>query len=520
MASSRSAATRRIPGPDPLARAIALERDRDLTGALDAYETALRWAPNDPDILARLAALAGRLEMHDAAARLWEQVSLLDPERLEALEGRARAWRELGLYEAAIALLRQALVGHPQEAQLWNGLGVTLMQAGRAGEAITFLDEAARLDPRPTAAVYNRGGARFDLGDLEGAEADFAQALRRAREPGEAAAIRFAAAALSLARGDLAAGWDAYETRHSPHLPSAVMFDGSGRRWAPGAALAGKHLLLIGEQGLGDEIMFANLIPDVLRALGPDGRLSLAVEPRLVDLFARSFPAAEVSAHVTEVGRPRLRRSAPGLDPRRPADLWAPAASMTRALRRSVADFPAEAGYLRPDPAKVAHWRAWLGEGPPAVGLSWRSGKMLGDRRRQYPSALAWGPVLETPGVRFVNVQYGECAAELAAFRAGCGCEILEPPGLDIRDDIDGLAALCAALDLTLCVANATGALAGACGLPAVLLSPPAAWPRLGTETLPWYPRARLLTAPAFDAWAPTMAQAAALVADLAHASA
>jgi tetratricopeptide (TPR) repeat protein len=510
----RSTTALKTPAPGMLARAAALERKRDFPGALSAYEAALQAAPDEPHVLASLAAFAGKIEMFDVAAKVWAQVVRLEPTRLDAIEGQARAWRELGAFDDATLLLREALLSHLGEARLWNSLGVTLTQAGRAAEAIAFLDEAVRLDRRYAAAVYNRGGARFDLGDLEGADADFQAALRLARKPGEIATIRFAAAALALARGDLTAGWEAYETRHSRHLGSAVAFDSPGRRWSPGVALGGQHLLLIGEQGLGDEIMFANLIPDVLRALGADGRLSLAVESRLVDLFRRSFPQAQVIAHATQAGQPRPRRAAQDLDS--PAvDLWAPIGAMTRQFRRTLADFPTDAAYLRPDPARVAHWRAWLGEGPPAVGLSWRSGKMLGDRRRQFPPAEDWGLVLATPGVRFINVQYGDCAEELAAFRAR-GCEVIQPPDLDIREDIDGLAALCAALDLTVCVANATGALVGACGLPAVLISPPAAWPRLGTERLPWYPRAHTVAAPAFDAWGPTMAQAAALVAALA----
>jgi tetratricopeptide (TPR) repeat protein len=514
MSAWRSTAALKGQGPDLLARGAALERARDFPAALEAYETALRRAPGDAQVLAALAACAGRMDMHETAAELWAQVAAVAPDRLDAIDGQARAWRELGRFDPAIALLREAILARPQEAKLWNALGVALTQAGRAEEAIAFLDEAVRLDGRDATPVYNRGGARFDLGDLAGAEADYRAALRLARKPSDIAQIQFTAAVLALAKGDLAAGWEAYEARHARHLASAVAFDTAlGRRWEPGMPLAGRRLLLVGEQGLGDEIMFASLVPDVIEALGPEGRLTLAVEPRLTALFARSFPTARVIAHMTEPGRERSRRTAPGLA--RPGDLWAPLGSMTRRFRAALADFP-DAAYLQPDPARVAAWRAWLGEGPPAVGISWRSGKMLGDRRRQYPPPEHWRLLLATPGVRFVNVQYGDCAEELAAFRAGAGCQILEAPGLDLRDDIEGLAALCAALDLTVCVANATGALAGACGAPAVLISPPAAWPRLGTDRLPWYPQAQTVTAAAFGAWGPAMAQAAARVAQLA----
>lgn len=516
MPSWRTAASRKIPALDPMARAVARERAGDLAGAISAYEDALRSAPDNPDILASLAVLAARIEMFDVAVRLWEQVSRLDPDRLEAIEGRARAWRELGQFEPAVSLLRQALLARPQEARLWNSLGVTLMQDSQAAQAIPFFEEAVRLDGRFAGAVYNRGAARFDLGDFDAAAADFDRARALARKLSDAATIRFAAATLALTRGDLTEGWDAYDCRLSRHWDNGVAFEVPGRRWALADALAGRHLLLMGEQGLGDEIMFANLVPDVLEALGAHGRLSLAVEPRLADLFRRSFPRAQVSAHATDRVGLRARRTAPHLHSERPVDLWAPMGSMPRRFRTRTTDFPATKGYLRPDPARVAHWRAWLGDGPPAVGISWRSGKMFGDRRRQYPPPELWAEALATPGVRFVNIQYGDCAEALAAFRRKTGCEILEPPGLDIREDIDDLAALCAALDLIVCVANATSALAGACGLPALLIGPPCAWPRLGTDGFPWYPSVHAVAPTAFGAWGPAMAQAAGQIAGLA----
>lgn len=499
-----------------LTEAAALERAGDLSGALAAYEAALAAAPGDPDILSSLAALAGRMGLWEVSAQLWAQVSQAASDRLEAVDGQARALRELGRFEPAVGLLREALLAHPQEARLWNSLGVTLTQDSQARLALTFLDEAVRLDPHNAAAIYNRGNALFDLDETEAAAAAYGQARSLARKPADIAMIEFAAATLALARGDLAAGWAAYERRFSPDLPRSLAFDLPGRRWTSLTPLAGRHLLAVAEQGLGDELMFANVLPDLSAALGPEGRLSLAVEPRLASLFRRSFPDAAVFAYATDHSGPRPRRSVPDLKSGAPIDLWVPLGSLPGLFRPDVAAFPATPGYLRADPSQMARWRAWLGDGPPAVGLSWRSGKTGGDRGRQYPPAELWAPLLQTPGVRFVNVQYGDVADELAAFRQATGAEILEPPGLDLRGDIDGLAALLGVLDLTLCVANATGALAGATGARLALIGAPAAWPRLGTDALPWYPQARCLTAPAFGEWGPVMTAAAELVAGVA----
>jgi tetratricopeptide (TPR) repeat protein len=433
---------------------------------------------------------------------------------LQAVDGRARVLSDLGRFDEAIEALRPAIQARPCEARLWSALGVAVNKQGDGDNALTFFAEALRLDPRSASALYNRGGVLFDHGRLEAARADFTAARGLAARPADRAMIDLADAMLSLCRGDLAAGWGAYEARLSPHRPDAPVFDAPGQLWTPGAALEGAQLLVVAEQGLGDEIMFANLLPEVIDALGPSGRLTVAVDARLVELFRRSFPRARILAHATERREGRPHRHAPAVAER--IDLWAPMASLPRRFRRRLADFPARPAYLAADPARVGHWRTWLGEGPPTAGLTWRSGKLHGERRRQYPTLDDWLPVLRTPGVRLVNLQYGDAAEELAAMAEAGGEALLQPPGLDLRNDIDDLAALCTALDLVVAVPNATAALAGACGAEVVMLGGPAAWPRLGTQGYPWYPRARSFAAAAFGDWTEPMRSAAAAVAALA----
>ena len=499
---------------DPRLRAAKLERAGDLEGALEAYQSALALAPDEHDLLASVAALAGRLAMPEVAVKLWSRVAALDPGRLEAVDGQAVALRELGRFDEAVEVLRGAIMAHASDARLWNTLGVTLVQQGQPAAALTFFDEAARLDPRSATALYNRGGARFDLGELAAAADDFALARKAARRPGDAAMIAFAQATLRLASGEVGSGWDDYEARFSHDLPGAPVFEAPGRRWRPTDRLEGQRFLVVAEQGVGDEAMFANVLPDLIDALGASGELHVAVDPRLVPLFARSFPRASITAHATRTIAGRRRRSAP--DAPRGIQLWSPMASLLRCFRRSAADFPTTPGYLRPDQARVAYWRAWLGAGPPAVGVTWRSGQVLGDRRRAYPPLAEWAGLLKTADVRFVNLQYGECADDLAALRAS-GAEILEPPGLDLREDLDDLAALTVALDLVVAVANATGAIAGASGAPLALLGPGNSWTDLGTQAYPWYPQARRLRPAAPADWRAPMAEAAALASGLAR---
>jgi hypothetical protein len=275
----------------------------------------------------------------------------------------------------------------------------------------------------------------------------------------------------------------------------------------PADPVAGRSVLVLAEQGIGDELMFASTLPDLVAEVGPAGRLVVAVEARLVDLVQRSLPSAEVCAHATpRVGsRPRRQTQAP-LSGR--IDLWTPLASLAQRYRPSVADFPG-APYLRPDPARVAYWQGWLGRERPAVGLTWRRGKTSGESQRRAPALEHWVDLLRTPGVQFVNLQYGDCADDLAQLAQLSGVEIRQPPELNIRDDLDDLAALCAALHGAVGIQNATTILAAACGAPVVFVSGPGAWFHLGEARVPWFADAAFCETQSFGDWRPAFRAAA-----------
>ena len=492
--------------------AIAREKQGLLLPALEAYQQALARSPEDVDIANDLGRLALRLSQPEIAAPLFAHYLAARPGSKEAVVNLACALRDQHHYGEAIEALKPAVQATPEDPALWNALGEVLTQQAEPRTAATFFDEALRLDPGFTAARLNRSGARLDLGDVSGAVEDVEAAQAEAQTEADAAVIGYARALALLCAGRIGEGWAAYEARLSPGFASSPRFDIDAPRWT-GEALAGRSLLVVAEQGLGDEVMFAGLLPQVLDALGPEGRLTLAVEPRLVSLFQRSFPQARVGVHSTDKTEAHPVRRAPVVAETGPVELWAPMGAFLSVYRGGLDAFPKRAGYLAPDPARVEHWRDWLASlspGPkvgPKVGIVWKSLKLGGERRRAFAPFAAWAPVLATPGAVFVSLQYGDASAEIAE-AAAAGVEIRVPPGLDLKDDLEGVAALCAALDLVIGPANATTQLAGAVGAPLWLLAPPAAWTCLGSERYPWHPQARVFHAPGFD-WEGAMAAVA-----------
>lgn len=509
-AAEAAAQARADDGPAWYVLGIAREKLGLFVPSLEAYERALALLPNHADLANDLGRLAARLGMPELAAPLFALHLSARPGSKEASVNLALALSEQCRYGEAVEVLKPAVQASADDPVLWNALGQVLLQQGEPQTALTFFDEALRLDPDFTPARFNRSAARLDLGDASGALVDCEAALAAPAGPEEVAVMGYARALTLLCAGKIAEGWEAYAARLSPDFSGSPRFLAGRPAWRPGAPLAGRSLLVVGEQGLGDEVMFASVLPDVVEALGPDGRLTLAVEPRLVELFRRSFPQAVVGAHSTDKSEAHPLRGVPFLAAPEAMDLWAPIGALLAAYRPDLDSFARPPGYLRPDPKAVERWRAWLAGLPagPKVGVTWKSGMTGGERRRVYPPFEAWAPVLETPGAVFVNLQYGDASAEVAA-AANAGIALHTPPGIDLKADLDDLAALTAALDLVIGVANATTQLSGAVGAPLRLLLAPAAWPALGSDRYPWHPQARVAHAPRF-AWGEAMAEAAA----------
>jgi len=484
-----------------VAKAAEAEANLDLVKALDTYEDALKLAPDSLEIAGRLAVLAFRLNMWPMAEKFYAHLITHGIHEMAIITGYAASLREQSKYDEAVDVLKTVLNQRPEEASLWEGLGTVMAAQGDGENALTFFNEALRLEPDNLHARFNRGCTLIDQGEKEAGLEDLAACADAFDDADNLASAQIAYAQALLASGRLEAGWRAYEGRERYGTARQVHYSLWSRRWREGQPLADSNLLVSGEQGLGDEVLFASILPDLIRDIGSVGSLWIAVEPRLQSLFQRSFPDAHVIAHRTQTIDGILQRSFPDLE-NGATDAWAVMGDFLPLYRKQVGDFPAENTYLKPDPVRVAYWReqmAALG-GKPKIGILWKSLKSGAQRDRYFSAFEDWADLLRLPGVTFVNLQYGDSDTEMA-WAAANGLDIHTPEGIDLKDDLDDLAALCSAMDVILAPSNATSNISAACGVPTWFLSPAQSWLQLGEAHYPWYPGVRLFAPPALTDW-------------------
>jgi tetratricopeptide (TPR) repeat protein len=492
---------------------MALEKMGHLHKALVTYERAHQLNPSDPELLINLGLTAWNLKMREGAESMFRHYINAKPDSPLGYNNLGSIQGDMGRATLAIETLQNAIYRMPNEAMLWNSLATILAENGRAEESLLFYQEAIRLEPQFSRPWHNLGYAYSHLGQLEKALDAYDRALELVLDPNERIETLHSRSICLIGMGRLEEGWQEYEIRNSPRFRAYLHQVGNMRLWN-GEPLQGKRLLVTGEQGLGDEFMFANILPDLQRAVGKTGKLQIAVDPRLVPLFQRSYPDAEVGTYddrktLQQSGGKELRLIQWAVKDGKP-DYHTPMGSALRFLRTDISQFPHEA-LLKAAPLRVAQYRKDLeaiGPGP-YIGICWRSMKMDVKRKKYYSALDIWGPILKTPGVTFVNVQYGDCAEELRVASEMHGVQIHVFDDLDLKDDIDGAAALSTALDLVISAPTAAAATAGAVGTETWFLTAGRTWPQLGTSEFPWYAKTRVLSPDLFGNWEALMPKVA-----------
>lgn len=484
---------------------LAALRERRFEQAEAAMSAACALAPDNPRLMLNRAALAQARGERDCALALYRQAIALAPDYALAHFNLGNLLREADERGAAVEAYRSALRFDPDAVDVLINLGSALHELGSFADAEAALRRAQALEPDDPAILTNLGNLCRAQDRLEDALACYERAL--ALNPG-CPETPLARALTLLLAGDFARGWPAYEGRWKEKAQRTAWRRFNAPEWR-GEPLSGKRILVYGEQGPGDIVMFASCLPELLAHAG---RVFVQCRGRIAPLFARSFAKAEVTAdRVPDTG---------AWWPEPAVDYAVAIGSLPRYFRPTAASFQrSPTRYLVPDARAVESWRARLVDLGPGfkVGISWRGGASPLERHLRRMTLESWQPILRSPGLHFVTLQYDDCRGEIEALRSATGIAIHDFPENDPNQDLDGLCALIDALDLVVSVANTTVHLAGALGKTTLTLVPTVPswrWQCTGDRCL-WYPSVELIRQRQGEDWSPAVERAAERLAAL-----
>ena len=426
------------------------------------------------------------------AQSLYQQVLKLMPQQADAMHMLGVVEFQLKNYAQAVQLISCAKSIKPENDLIHFNLGNALRAMGQIPAASEAFSTALRLRPDHLEALKNLGNTYKEQNLMGEAIACYDRLL--AMSPGHPHTCYNKAIAL-LTQGQLAEGWDMYEYRLQCDTADGKHVGHSIPRQAPewSGNQPAKPLLVLPEQGLGDQIFYGAMLAD-LQAAGTESFVCL--DGRLHSLFTRSFPGLDFV----------LPTEIMGLDPAQQLfGAQIHIASLGRFLRRDTASLArVPSPYLGADPSLANALRQRVRQEAKLIcGLSWSS-KNPDTSASKSMTLATLGPLLQIPGVQFVDLQYGDTQDERRAIKSNTGIDITHLDDIDNQNDIDGLAALIEACDIVITVSNSTAHLAAALGKPTIILlahhTPLWYW-HLDSMTSPWYPSVTLLRQPEPGQW-------------------
>lgn len=337
-----------------------------------------------------------------------------------------------------------------QRSEVWNNLGRCYQRRESSEKARECFNMALQFDPDSPYARINMAVMDVNEGQPERAKRYSLEALEKL--PNSRQAID----SLAMAKFHLRdwSAWDDYLSSEGP--PFRIMRQycvPSEQEWM---GEPDKTVVIYREQGLGDEILYASCVQESIELCK---QVILDVDKRLVGLFRRSFPLADVygTGYQTDIDWPEAYQ----------IDASAPIGRIPGFFRRRDTDFIG-APYLKACPYRKTAYRAMLDSLGPGlkVGLAWTGGKKRDSVTRSDSEYRSLDPELLMPLLRhenhYISLEYRDNQIE----------GVHHWPWITQSQDYDDTAALVDELDYIIAVPTTVVHLAGALGTPCFCLTP------------------------------------------------
>lgn len=375
----------------------------------------------------------------------WGLAYQLTKRASDLFQGEAAIWHNIGKcyhekqnWKEAEKNFKHALKVQPTFAQSLEGLSVIDINTAEWGLAIEHANRALAENPELLEARVNRGIAYL--------------ALRRWRE-----------------------GWRDYNANLGLEKNRNEIVYGEEKRWD---GTKGLDVVVYGEQGIGDEISFGSVIPDLIR---DSKSVTIETDTRLGGLFTRSFPQCAVYGT-------RYKKYKPDWRGQKKFDARIALGKLPEIYRLKDSDFP-EGKYLVPNPVMAIQWKALLDSlGPkPKIGLAWHGGLPHTGRKRRSISLDTLSPLLRSFDAHWISLQYVG-TEDIKPAEEKYGVKIHEWPWGNKVPDYDQTVALVSELDLVITVCTSVVHAAAHLGKETWVLVPTAPMWRYLHEgsTYPW----------------------------------
>jgi tetratricopeptide (TPR) repeat protein len=466
--------------------ALALGQGR-LDDAIASFKKALALKPDFAAAATNLGLALQRAGRRDEAEAAQRQALAIEPASTLARYNLGQLQHQSGRLADAIATYDIVLQSDPRHLATHLNRALALRQSGRIDDAVEAYRAAIDLAPTGADGWLGLGLALKDGGDLDGAIDAFRATIAQAPDRAEA---HLNLGLALLTRGRFEEAWPHYARRWQAPPLVHHRRDFAVPEW-DGSALGSRRLLVHAEQGLGDTIQFAQLLP----------RLGVARERLTLELPALLIPLLQpLGAHATLVAKGATLP---------PFDCHLPLMDLPQRLNITEATIPTLTGLLKAEPQRLASWRERLAHLPGRrIALCWRGGDDNPENERRSLPVTALAPLFALKDTVFIGLQKGAASPHPAVVMPEAPFDAKGAAFLDS-------AAILSLVDAAFTVDTSIAHLAGALGCRTFTLLPFVAdWRWLADRAdCPWYPTMRLIRQAAPGDWRPVIDRLAAEIA-------
>jgi hypothetical protein len=395
---------------------------------------------------------------------------------------------DLNRYEEALESYSRALELKPDYPDAYNNRGITLHDLKRYEEALESYSRALELKPDYPDAYNNRGITLHDLKRYEEALESYSRALELKPDYPDA---YYNLGVLNLTIKNFAIGWDFYEKRFLTKNWQAKFLEKFRKEKWLDFNCKNKTILIVSEQGMGDEIFYSKMLADLDAA---HNRVIALVDPRLINLFERTYPNIKFLSHDKKLEGIAY-------------DYYLSIGSLGSIYRKSYSSIVENNNFVYKTNERInKKLKDQLKtENKYLCGISWKSkNNQFGLSKSIDLKSLL--PIFNIPNITFINLQYGDTSNEIESLFTDYGVKIETVHEIDNLNNIDGLASLINTCDFVITTSNVTAHISGAIGKETYVLLPYGNgkiwyWHEGAGKSI-WYPTLNLFSQPDINNWA------------------
>jgi Tfp pilus assembly protein PilF len=469
-------------------KAVSYINEQNFKSASLMLRQALKLNPNHAEALRLSAVVAAKSGDDIEALELIERALLIDRRNGVMHSNKGNILLKLGKVHEAIVSYNRAIEYSPKYAEAYGNLGNAYQDLGDYENAQRSYDTAISIDPRNPDFYCHLGNAFLAGGNILSADHSYGRAIELDSRHADS---HYFLALSRLSKLDFDRGWSGNEWRWASNGSNSIKIRTAIKEW-DGTLMKG-NLLVWGEQGIGDQILYASMLSKIKNLADA---VTISVDQKLIPIFERSFP----NFHV-------LNKNAPISEENFDAQI--PIGSLGQFFRRKVEDFSdLKFPYLLSSDVFTGSYKEdEMFSNKLVCGISWKSSNRVhGKNKSMQLDALI--PILSlSEKVNFINLQYGDSKSEIKLLKEHSGITLEEIPDLDLFNDLNSTLSAIEACDIIVTTSNTTAHMAGALGKETLLLLPFSAgkfwyWHDIDGVSL-WYPSIRVFKQEMPGDWCP-----------------